>query len=87
MKRHATYEIRGPGGTLHVRPDDSVAIDLAMLIEGETSGRPLDEVLAVYGRSTIEKEVTLGSTVSRVVAAATGGAVFPAGSENSASTR
>lgn len=51
MKRNATYEIKGPGGTLRVRPDDSVAIDLAMLIEGETSGRPLDEVLAVYGRS------------------------------------
>lgn len=51
MKKPPTHEIKGPGGALRVRPDDLAAIDLAMLIEGETSGRPLDEVLALYGRS------------------------------------
>jgi transposase len=51
MKRTASHEIKGPGGALPVRPDDVAAVDLAMLIEGETSGRPLDEVLAVYDRS------------------------------------
>lgn len=51
MKRPASYEIKGPGGALRVRPDDGAAVDLAMLIEGETSGRPLDEILATYGRS------------------------------------
>jgi len=30
---------------------DEAALDLVMLIEGETSGRPLDDVLAQYGRS------------------------------------
>jgi hypothetical protein len=34
-----------------VRSDDQVTLDLAMLIEGETSGRPLDEVLLQFGRS------------------------------------
>ena len=47
----ASHEIKGPGGALRVRVEDVAALDLAMLIEGETSGRPLDEVLAVYGRS------------------------------------
>lgn len=51
MRRNTTHEIKGPGGALRVRPEDVAAIDLAMLIEGETSGRPLEEVLAVYGRS------------------------------------
>ena len=52
MKRPVSHEnITGPGGALRVRPEDGAAIDLAMLIEGETSGRPLDEVLARYGRS------------------------------------
>ncbi len=36
---------------LPLAPSDDAALDLAMLIEGETSGRPLDEVLAQYGRS------------------------------------
>lgn len=44
-------EIKGPGGSLALRPDDEAAIDFAMLIEGETSGRPLDEVLARFARS------------------------------------
>ena len=44
-------EIKGPGGVLPLRVDDEAAIDLAMLIEGETSGRPLDAVLAEFGRS------------------------------------
>ena len=47
-------EIRGPGGALPLPPEDRAAQDLALLIEGETSGRPLDEVLAEFGcaRST-----------------------------------
>jgi hypothetical protein len=44
-------EIKGPGGSLPLRADDEAAQDLAMLIEGETSGRCLDEVLAQFGRS------------------------------------
>lgn len=51
MKRSRALEIRGPGGSLALRPEDEAALDLAMLIEGETSGRPLDEVLAGYARS------------------------------------
>ncbi len=51
VKNASAREIRGPGGTLSVRPDDEAALDLVMLIEGETSGRPLDEVLAEFGRS------------------------------------
>jgi transposase len=51
MRRGAAHEIRGPGGVLSVRPEDEVAIDIVMLVEGETSGRPLDEVLAEFGRS------------------------------------
>ena len=43
--------IRGPGGTLPVRGEDTAANDLLMLIEGETSGRALEEVLAEFGRS------------------------------------
>jgi transposase len=43
--------IRGPGGTLAVRPDDEAGTDLAMLIAGETSGRPLATVLEEFGRS------------------------------------
>jgi transposase len=44
-------EIRGPGGVLPLGPKDEAAIDLVMLVEGETSGRPLDEVLRQFGRS------------------------------------
>lgn len=51
MKRSASQEIKGPGGALAVRAEDTAAIDLAMLIDGETSGRALDDVLAQYGRS------------------------------------
>ncbi len=51
MKRNPTHEIRGPGGVLPLRPQDEAAVDLVMLIEGETSGRALDEVLQEYGRS------------------------------------
>ncbi len=51
MRRTPTHEIKGPGGVLPVRPQDEATVDLAMLIEGETSGRPLDEVLAQWGRS------------------------------------
>lgn len=43
--------VRGPGGTLSIRAGDRAALDLAMLIAGETSGRSLDEVLAEFGRS------------------------------------
>jgi len=49
-KHSPRREIKGPGGCLPLRDRDDAAIDLMMLIEGETSGRPLDEVLAEYGR-------------------------------------
>ncbi len=51
MKRTAPREIRGPGGVLPLGPDDEPAVDLVMLIEGETSGRPLESVLEQYQRS------------------------------------
>ncbi len=51
MRRTSAHEIRGPGGVLPVPPSDDVALDLVMLIDGETSGRALDDVLAQYGRS------------------------------------
>jgi transposase len=51
VRRTSAHEIRGPGGVLSVPDKDEVAIDLVMLIEGETSGRALDDVLAQYGRS------------------------------------
>jgi transposase len=51
MARTPPREIRGPGGALHLRSEDEAARDLAMLIDGETSGRPRDEVLRTYGRS------------------------------------
>jgi transposase len=50
-RRPLPPEIRGPGGALPVRTGDDAAIDLAMLIEGETSGRDLDDVLGQFGRS------------------------------------
>ena len=50
-KRTPPLEIRGPGGVLELRREDEAAVDLAMLIEGETSGQELDEVLRRYGRS------------------------------------
>ena len=49
--RAQTTEIRGPGGALPIRPGDEAAVDLAMLVEGETSGRDLDDVLRQFGRS------------------------------------
>ncbi|HEY6100425.1 MAG TPA: helix-turn-helix domain-containing protein [Anaeromyxobacter sp.] len=51
MKRAPSHEIKGPGGTLPLRADDEAVVDLVMLIEGETSGRELDEVLQQFGRS------------------------------------
>ena len=51
IRRAPPQEIRGPGGILPLRPEDDAAIDLVMLVAGETSGRPLDDVLAQYGRS------------------------------------
>lgn len=50
-KRPPSYEIRGPGGTLPLRPADAAVVDLVMLIEGETSGRELDDVLQQFGRA------------------------------------
>jgi len=50
-KRTTTPEIRGPGGCLQLRAGDEPSADLVMLIEGETSGRPLDQVLLEFGRS------------------------------------
>ena len=51
MKRSPTHEIKGPGGVLTVRPEDEAALDLVMLVEGETSGQDLAEVLLRFGRS------------------------------------
>lgn len=51
IKRTPTHEIKGPGGVLPIRPEDEAALDLVMLVEGETSGRDLDQVLLQYGRS------------------------------------
>jgi len=50
-RRTVGNEIRGPGGSLSLRPEDEAALDLVMLVEGETSGRALDDVLAEFGRS------------------------------------
>lgn len=50
-QRTSAHEIKGPGGTLPLRPRDEAALDFVMLIEGETSGVALDEVLRKFGRS------------------------------------
>jgi transposase len=50
-RSQALRTIKGPAGQLPLRADDEVCIDLAMLIEGETSGRPLESVLEEFGRS------------------------------------
>jgi transposase len=44
-------QIKGPGGVLHLRGEDDVTLDLLMLVDGETSGRALEDVLRQYGRS------------------------------------
>lgn len=49
--RMPAHVVRGPGGELAIGPKDEAAIDLVMLVEGETSGRPLDDVLHQFGRS------------------------------------
>ena len=49
--KNEPHAIRGPGGQLPLRRDDEAGSDLLMLIDGETSGRPLDEVLSEFGRS------------------------------------
>src|SRR5215208_6024794 len=51
MKRVPSQEIKGPGGILPLRADDEAVVDLVMLIDGETSGRDLEDVLRQYGRS------------------------------------
>jgi transposase len=51
MKKPPPHEIKGPGGSLRLRRGDEAALDLVMLIEGETSGRELEDVLQRYGRS------------------------------------
>jgi transposase len=51
MKRAPSHEIKGPGGILPLRADDEAVVDLVMLIEGETSGRDLEQVLRQFGRS------------------------------------
>lgn len=48
MARQARSEIKGPGGALPLRPDDHAAQDFALLLEGETSGRPIDDVLTEF---------------------------------------
>ncbi|MBI3182973.1 MAG: helix-turn-helix domain-containing protein [Myxococcales bacterium] len=50
-RRSGCNEIVGPGGALAFRREDSAARDLALLIEGETSGRDLEEVLLEFGCS------------------------------------
>jgi transposase len=50
-RRPQALEIKGPFGSLHLLPRDEAALDLLMLVEGETSGVPLDEVLSRFGRS------------------------------------
>jgi transposase len=50
MKR-SSQQIKGPGGILPVPSGEEAALDLLMLVDGETSGRELDEVLRQYGRS------------------------------------
>jgi transposase len=45
------HAIKGPAGVLPLRRDDEAGVDLLMLIDGETSGRPLDDVLREFGRS------------------------------------
>jgi transposase len=45
------HAIKGPAGMLPLRGDDEAGFDLLMLIDGETSGRPLDDVLSEFGRS------------------------------------
>jgi transposase len=51
IKRTPAHEIRGPGGVLPIHAKDEAALDLVMLVEGETSGRSLEEILRQYGRS------------------------------------
>jgi transposase len=51
IRRPTPQEIRGPGGTLPLRASDEAVLDLVMLIEGETSGRSLDDILDEFGRS------------------------------------
>ena len=50
-KRAQALEVNGPGGSLPLLPRDEAVLDLLMLVEGETSGLPLDDVLARFGRS------------------------------------
>jgi len=50
-RRSQAREIKGPGGALSLRSDDDASVDLAMLIEGETSGRPLGDILEDFGLS------------------------------------
>lgn len=50
-ERRRPFSFSGAGGSLPLRPDDDLALDLAMLIEGETSGQPLEDVLEKFGRS------------------------------------
>ncbi len=47
----SAFEIQGPAGALRICAGEEAALDLVMLIEGETSGRPLPSVLAEFGRS------------------------------------
>lgn len=50
-RRASPHEIKGPGGSLTLRREDEAAVDLIMLVEGETSGRDLGDVLEKFGRS------------------------------------
>ena len=41
--------VRGPGGTLPVRPDDAATVKLVMLLEGECSGASREAVAERFG--------------------------------------
>jgi len=51
IPRRRPPAFQGPAGALAVPPHDAAGRDVAMLVEGETSGRPLDDVLREYGCS------------------------------------
>ncbi len=48
---HPRHSFRGPAGELPILDTDQLALDLAMLVEGETTGRDLEQVLTEFGRS------------------------------------
>ena len=49
--RRRAPSFQGPAGALAVPLHDAAGCDVAMLVEGQTSGRPLEDVLREYGCS------------------------------------